>query len=240
MSNKSAEEVLSDYEVEFGPKDGPIIRNLTDKVSNLALRWDVFLYFFAGSRERVEVLNEASGSTANLLKGLLWDNALMRIRQLTDPEKTKNNGNLSLEHLVRIAKKYRDIDLFEAHKITFDVCRTSREYATKYLAHMDLEHSLGDRTTSITRGQTTEAIRAICKFVQEFHLRVRDVDCLIMPIMSSDDHQQFLLRLFQGNQAEKTLRAESYAAAMSGDQRALKRTDIPDWVRENRNPLELF
>lgn len=240
MTNKSAKEVLSDYEAVFGPKDGPIIRNLTDKVSNLALRWGVFLYFFAGRKERVEVLNEASGFTANLLQGLLWDNALMRIRQLTDPEKTKNNDNLSLQHLVRIAKKYRDIDLSEAHETTFGMCRISRDYAAKYLAHMDLAHSLGDKKTRITRGQTTEAIRAICKFVQEFHLRVRDVDCLIMPIMSSDDHQQFLLRLYQGNQAEKTFRAESYAAAMSGDQRALKRTDIPDWVRENRNPLDLF
>lgn len=240
MTVVSEDEVADQYAAIFGKKDGQIVKNLSFKVSNLALRWQMFLYFFCGPTERVDVLNEASGRTAKVLTSLLWDDALLRVRQMTDPAKTKWNDNLSLEHLVRVAHKINGIDLEGDRLRTLEACRPAKEYATKNLAHLDLEHALGDQTTNVTRGQTTEAIRAICKFVQEFHLQVRDTTYVILPIGNSEDESQFLLRLYQGNRAEKDLKAASRAAAEAGDIGAIKRPDIPDWIWERRNPMDLF
>ena len=142
---------------------------------------------FCGPKERVQVLNEASGSTGRLLQGLLWDNTLMRIRQLTDPVKTNNNDNLSLQHLVRIASEANKTDLSELHTATLKICRPSKTYATKYLAHLDLSHAVGNAKSEVTRGQTTEAIKAICRLVEEFHMRVRDVTYILIPIMSPEN-----------------------------------------------------
>jgi hypothetical protein len=241
LTQESAEQVLAGYIEVFGTKDGPIIRNLTDKVSNLAHQWGVFLYFFCGPKERVQVLNDASGSTGQLLQGLLWDNTLMRIRQLTDPSKTNNNDNLSLEHLVRIASETGKADLSELHAATLKICLPSKIYATKYLAHLDLSHAVGDVRSEVTRGQTTEAIKAICRLVQEFHTRVRNVTYMLMPIMSPDNEQQFLLRLHQGNQADEALETAAYQALSEGNWQKAKRDDIPAWVwedRETRNFLD--
>jgi hypothetical protein len=240
MTNRTAEEVLSEYVKDFGPKDGPIVRNLTDKVSDLALRWRVFLYFFCGPRERVDAMSEASGSTTRLIQCLLWDNTLMRIRQLTDPATTGNNDNLSLKHLVRIAKDVRDVDLSEVYVAMLKSCSTSRTYATKWLAHLDLAHSLGDENSEITRGESTKAIRAICEFVQEFHSKARGTHYLIAPTMPIANEQQFLLRLFQGNQTAKDLEAATKKARYEGSWQPGVRTDIPDWVFERHGPLDLF
>lgn len=240
MTNMTGDEVLAAYIAEFGAEDGPIIANLTDRVANLALRWKIFLYFFCGPKERIDVLNKASGMTASLVQNLLWDDALLRVRQITDPAKRGQNNNLSLAHLVRIAAQIRKQDLSAAHKTTLETCGPARIFATKHLAHLDLAHATGGAQSEITRRQTTEAIRAICLFVQQFHAQVRDTTYALLPIMGADDEQQFLLRLHKGNQAEDAIAAASRAAAKSGDWGALRRTDIPDWIHEQRGPLDLF
>lgn len=230
---------LARYIEKFGPKDGPIIRNITFKAATLAWRWRVFLYFFCGPRERVDVLNEASGMMAKLLRDLLWNDTLMRIRQMTDPAKQKANNNLSLEHLVRIAAD-KSVNMSDGYAEAQLRCKLAKTYATKNLAHLDLGHALGDEISNVTRGQTTEAIRAICGFVHKFHFEFLDTDYQLMPMTHHDDEDQFLLRLYQGNQADKAFEAAELAAALAGDWSASNRGIIPPWVKETDELSHLF
>ncbi len=239
MTTLTEDEDAAQYADKFGTKDGQIVQKLTNKVINLTMRWQMFLYFFAGARERVDVLNEASGLTSRVLQGLFWDDALLRIRQMTDLAKTGRDENLSLQQFVIIAKRF-SFDLETAYQQAMSTCKPAKVYANKYLAHLDLPHSLGDLKISVARGATTDAISGICKFVQEFHTKVRGTTHLLVPILHSGNHQQFLLRLYQGNQAAKNLEAASLAAAKAGNWSASNRTDIPDWILERREPMGLF
>ena len=176
---------------------------------------------------------------AKLLSALLLNDALMRIRQITDPAKQRFNDNLSLEHLVRIAAT-RGKDISQSYKKTKKTCKLARDFASKHLAHLDLGHALGDEITSATRGQTTDAIRSICEFVREFHSSVRNADHVLMPITDYANEQQLLLRLYQGNQADKDFEAAALAAALAGDWPALNRADIPRWLSTDDELTDSF
>lgn len=236
MTTLSADQVRAKFVSEFGTIDGIIINNLTNKVSNLILRWNTFLYFYCGPKERVETLNSASGRMARLLADLLWDDTLLRIRQLTDPAKKGKNENLSLAQLTRIAKA-KGVDLESLEATTRNACTPAQTYATKHLAHLDVGHALGDMDSPVTRCQTTAAVKAIAAFVHEFHLSVNGAEYRLTPIRSHDAEEVFLLRLHQGIEAEKVLEAAAIQAHRKGDWGAINRPDIPSWIHDRDDPL---
>ncbi len=113
------------YTEKFGENDAIIIQNITYKVAKLALRWRIFLYLFCGPRERVDALKAASDMMTQMLRDLLWDDALMRVRQLIDPYRQRKDYNLSLEHLSLIAHT-NSIDVFERYRETKEICELCR------------------------------------------------------------------------------------------------------------------
>lgn len=230
MADRSAEEIANDCTSEFGLEDGQIVLKLTNSVSQLSLEWRAFLYFFCGPKERVAVLNQASGLTAQLLQNLLWDNALLKIRKLTDPAIQSGKLNLSLEQLVRIAKDNKQLNISSSFAGLKLSCKTSRLYADKYIAHTDLAHAIGDDTVMVVRRDTTAAVKAIMEFVHGFHSRVRDVHYKLLPLTSVNDEQQFLERIFLGNNAANQKEAEKIAKAKAGDWQALNEPLVPSWI----------
>lgn len=233
MTTRSPEQVLAGHVAEFGFKDSPIIAHLTWKASDPAANWQMFLYVFCGPQDRLEVLNKASAKTAGSLQKLLWDNALLTVGKLTGPKKTKRNANLQIAHLVRIAEG-RDVDLAVAHRQALDACCEARVYATKCLAHLDLVHTMGHQQASLTQGQTTKAIKAICGFVNLFHQKICGTDVQLVPITSSDDERRFLLRLHQGNEAAMAAQKALLDTTMKRDRRLPLGTDVPDWIWDQR------
>lgn len=156
MNTLNADEVRAKYIAEFGEKDVRII----EKVANMALRWRVFLYLYCGPQERVDTLNQASGLMAKMLQDLIWDDTLLRIRQMTDPETQGRNQNLSLHHLVRIADE-KEIDLSSAYETLETACANARNFVRKKIAHLDLPVVMGSQQFDINRKQTTDAVNAI-------------------------------------------------------------------------------
>lgn len=242
MNTLNPDEICAKYIADFGQKDGPIIHHITQKVANLALRWRVFLYLYCGPQERVDTLNAGSGLIAKMLQDLIWDDTLLRIRQLTDHAKQRKGENLSLPHLEIIAGK-KGIDLAGAYQSTSELCAPARAFVDKRIAHLDLQHVLGDIQTDVNRAQTTEAVRAISRFVRTFHSMVRNSQFSLMPHMSPDDETRFLLRLYQGVQLEKVLEAAARQTFMdqnwtqAGVSLGYNRPDIPAWIHERDDPL---
>ncbi|WP_299565775.1 hypothetical protein [uncultured Sulfitobacter sp.] len=233
------DDILENYAELFGVDDGATVKLITDSISQLYKEWNIFLYFFCGPRERVDVLNESSGSTARTLQSMLWDSAVMKVRKLTDPAKSRSNKNLSIENLVRIAFDHSKLDISGSYETTMAEVTDCRKYADKYLVHRDLGHALGKSATSINRKSTTLAIRAIGSFVKTFHMETRDTQYALMPISFAADEQQFLMRLHLGNLKSKELEAERYARAISGEKVEKLEYRLPEWIRddESRHPL---
>lgn len=233
MSSYSAEEVSANYEKMFGEEDGAVVHRLTDSVSQLFHEWRLFLYLFCGRRERVDALNAASGSTAKVLGNLLWDNTVLKIRALTDDEKAGSNRNMSLENLCRIAKRFDVEDLngpFDEMRVK---CAKSRKYADKYLSHRDFHHSVGRKSSTITRGETTASVEAIGSFVRLFHSRVRDTDYQLAPVMGANNEEQFLALLHLGALKYEEMRAAEIEDMRAGRYDSSSRYEWPEWVWAN-------
>lgn len=231
MATKSAEDISREYEDFFGPQDGPIVHRLLTSASQLFLAWRLFLYLFCGPTERVETLNKASGSTARVLQNLLWDNAILKIRALTDEERRGSNRNLSLGCLPRIAKRYEVDDLDNAFTELSETCHACRQYADKYLAHRDFHHSTGKKQVTLTRGETTKSVEAIGAFIRLFHKRVRNVDYCLAPFMGHDDAQQFLAYLHFGAIHQTEMNEALVSDLKAGRYDTRPKYEWPDWIR---------
>lgn len=230
MSSYTAEEVAAKYEDEFGAEDGAVVHRLTESVSQLYHEWRLFLYFFGGPKERVDVLNAASGSTAKVLQNLLWDNAVLKIRALTDYEGTGSNRNMSLENLCRIAKRFDIEDLNGPFVEMRAKCTKSRKYADKYLAHRDFHHSVGRKSSTITRGETTASVKVIGDFVRLFHSQVRDTDYQLAPVMGAGNAEDFLAFLHLGALKQQEMRAEEMDDIKAGHYNTRAKYEWPEWV----------
>jgi hypothetical protein len=238
--DKSRGELENEYLEAFGADGGRAVQIVTNSVCQLYQEWRLFLYFFAGPKERVGVLNDASGLTARTLQNTLWDSALIKVRRLTDPSKQRSNENLSLERLVGIAQESCKIDLKPAYAELIEKVSHCRKYTDKNLVHRDLRNALSVQKQTIDLRTTTDAIRKIGWFVRKFHSLTRDVDYLLMPIAGADDEQRFLLRLHLGNEAALESQKESYQKVQAGDFAALMKPECPDWIYAKKSKSPSF
>lgn len=158
-----------------------------------------------------------------MLSNLLWDNAVLKIRALTDEASINSNKNMSIGHLPRIAKQFGIEELDDAFSETKAVCNKCRKYATKYLAHKDFHHSIGQKETSVTRAETTDLVVAIGELVKQFHSKVRNKNYYLAPYMGPDNEEKFLAFLHFGAMQIADLEAGRYAT----------RSDYewPSWIR---------
>jgi hypothetical protein len=103
VTSKTPDEVVAELGQEFGEDDGKIVAYLTWRASTLAQQWRTFLYFYCGPIERIQVLNEASGTTARLLQDLLWSNTLLTVRvngQASDRRRVVGRKEKSLDRTI--------------------------------------------------------------------------------------------------------------------------------------------
>lgn len=236
----SHDETERNYIEFFGEDDGRTVHIITNSISQLYQEWRLFLYFFTGPKERVEVLNVASGTTARTIQNLLWDSALMKVRRLTDPARSRSNRNLCIQKLVQIAQESCSADLSVSYEDVLGKVKTCRKYTDKHLVHRDLSHALGKAETSIDRKATTEAIRSIGGFIKKFHLITRDTEYLLMPMSGIEDEQQFLMRLYLGNERAIHLEKERYERAMAGELTDFSEYERPEWIVEQKMQTPSF
>lgn len=203
----SRAEIAQQYADFFGEADGAVVHKLTDSVVQLYREWRLFLYFFCGPKERVDTLNHASGMTAFTLQRLLWENAILKVRTLTDPKKTRSNQNLSLERLVEIAERKGVTSIGVALDETRARAKPCMDYASKRIAHRDYDHALGHKVTTLTRSMASEGVEAIGDFMHQFHKDVRDVLYTFAPDMDAESEHRFLAFLHFGAMYEQDLRA---------------------------------
>ena len=230
MTSKSSHEVRSSLIQEFGERDGFLVHVLTSRTAQLALEWRFFLYLFCGPVDRVRVLNDASPIVATTLSNTLWDNALTTIRRLTDNVESSSNRNVSLGHLELIAGELGRDGVAGRFESLQGTAKPIRKYVDKYIAHADYSASKGDGKISITRGETTHAIKEIVSYVSLFHEVVRDTTYCILPVTTAADEQQFLMRLYQGNLFDALEKDEHLASAKSGVYRKNFYDDLPEWI----------
>jgi len=133
----SAEEVLQKRKEELGEEFGTAIYWLDNAVTNAFVELKIFHGLFVHSRERVDVLNQASGLVVMYTSKAIWDSLCMALCRLTDPANTAGNKNLSLGSLNIFLKEKHKKPYQEKVIKAVESAEVFRRRRNKVLAHAD-------------------------------------------------------------------------------------------------------
>jgi hypothetical protein len=146
---RSTPEIEQQHIEAFGDALGSIYHALHNEVLWLHMKWLEYRKLYAGSVERVELLNSTAPFFFHVIQGVVWDDVLLHIARLTDPARDKmGNRNLSL---FQLAETVAEPDLAGQIRNLVNDAKSragfARTWRNKRLAHCDLEHALDQAVT---------------------------------------------------------------------------------------------
>jgi len=116
-------------------------------ITELHAEWKSLLQLFGVSQAQSDFLNKFAGAFFDTVYRTLIRDILLGISRLTDPLSTARRDNLVLERLATLPEVQEDSALSSkvAAKLSEVKAKATsiRDYRNKYLAHLDLEASLG-------------------------------------------------------------------------------------------------
>ena len=81
----------------MGSPLGEIYDILYSQVAWVHIKWSEHRSLYAKSQERIDFLNEAAPAFFASLQNTLWDDVLLHLCRLTDPEMSAGKRNLTLQ-----------------------------------------------------------------------------------------------------------------------------------------------
>jgi hypothetical protein len=140
---RSTPEIERQHLEAFGDQLGPIYHAVHNEVLWLHLKWLEYRKLYAGSAQRVNLLNSTAPFLFHVVQEVLWDDVLLHIARLTDPPAQRAFQNLTLR---RLAESVPDPGLTEEVAALVEAAEsrasTARSWRNKRLAHSDLTHAL--------------------------------------------------------------------------------------------------
>ena len=140
---RTAEEVKEGHVAALGSNLGLLYNHLSDECTWLHMKWREYSELFGTSPERLDVLNAAAGSFFRIVQDVMWDDALLGLARLTDPERTGKYENLSIQALPKYLTdpllSLVESDIESAVKAT----GFARDWRNRRIAHTDLGLALG-------------------------------------------------------------------------------------------------
>lgn len=234
---QSANEARQELIQALGQDNGELVDNLRTDCASLRLYWRIYRSFFGTSKERVDMLNSISGTTAHVLESSLWHEVIFRICRLSDPKtgfrgKSKNVSITRLEDLVEERSK-KEMQKSISEAIAASVF--AKTLRNKLLAHSD-DDVRNNRGVLITRGSrrdVSNAIGKICECVRLYYSVALETQLITHPISNlGNDEVKIIEAIYMGNQEMLRIEAERKRCLSARDYKALEEneTHLPEWV----------
>jgi hypothetical protein len=161
-----SEDVRAQHLSSFGEVLGPLYTALSSDVLWLHIKWLEYRELYAGSSERIRLLNDSAPNFFGMLQSILWHDVLLHIARLTDPPRQPGGENLTLLSLPEVLD---DTDLQAEVETKLDcavaAANFARQYRNKHLAHRDLDHAL-ERAEPLTQGSRQQVEEVLGLFVE--------------------------------------------------------------------------
>jgi len=226
----NGEERRLQYIDKLGKIEGGLFWSVYNHFVILKLEWRIFSEFFRSEPERINLLNNVSGTTALVLQNALRERAVLKVCQITDPAKQGRNRNASLDALFGCYDDLEATALLEAAK---SCAKPLRKLRSQSIAHRDVIHATLDgefqSVSYLDIDASIDSIGAAIVWFAEKYLNTT----LILDITSgySSDEVKLLEVLFHGNVAIKKLRKDALLAAKSGQHEEAQRLlESPKWL----------
>jgi hypothetical protein len=162
----------------MGPSLGDLYDILSNQVSWVHLKWQEYRALFGTSQERLNFLNEAAPAFFGDLQDMFWNDVLLHLCRLTDPQKSGGKPNLTIACLLPLIE---DADMRDRVNGLFGLAkyktRFAREWRNRRVAHREFPGAVGADTRSLTPGsrQNVEdalaAIRSVMNGIELHYLK---------------------------------------------------------------------
>lgn len=162
MTEISPEEVRTAAVKAMGPPLGELYDILGNQVTWVHLKWKEYRALFAQSKERIEFLNEAAPAFFGNLQSTLWDDVVLHLCRLTDPEKSAGKPNLTIECLPPlISDATLRVKVEELLKLANEKTVFARKWRNRRLAHREFPASITADLESLTPGSRHDVEEAL-------------------------------------------------------------------------------
>jgi len=195
------------------PEDlGALYGTLEREVQWLHAKWKIFYQLFVVSEERVKFLGNKAPGFFGIIQEVLRDDIFMALSRLTDPPRTGNKENLSLERFVEQLKESEESDFYrgvskQLNRIQSH-CKPFRDWRNRKIAHRDLPTALEyhpDPLPGINREMIEDALRMIAGLLNRVLKHFEDAETAYEPVFLRGDGNTIVHYL---RQAEKSLRSK--------------------------------
>lgn len=163
--NRTSEETKREYVEKMGAELGTIFNLLWSEVVSVNWTWNEFLELYVKKPSRIELLNKSAAFFFKTIQSVLWDNTLLHISRLTDPEKSAGKANLSIQQLPGLVSPELRPELQNLVSLAIKKSAFSRDWRNRYIAHRDLNLTISDEPVKplqiASSENVNEALRAI-------------------------------------------------------------------------------
>src|SRR5438093_1029198 len=112
----TAEEVEQRYVEAMGSELGRLFSRLFNECVWLHIKWQEYVALFGKDESRVDLLNKAAPGFFHVVQETLWDDLLLHIFRLTDPDKK----TLTLQRLPALVKAAIQLEITKSLKVVLD------------------------------------------------------------------------------------------------------------------------
>ncbi|MGR3661758.1 MAG: AbiU2 domain-containing protein [Paracoccaceae bacterium] len=242
MGNLTAEEAKDAVIEQLGRPLGENMYWLGNAFTNLHIEWRIFKGLFVHGKERVEVLNLASGLVAMYASKTLFESVLLGLCRITDPAETgRGRGakkNLTLETLSsQVPEEFRQ----EYSKLVATAqaeTKFARDRRNRVIAHADLFVATNvEEADAATVKNVDDALKCIDLVLNFVNQKLRDSTTLYSDaIIQLDNERTFLRALYLGNRTWKDLLDRQTVAVKKRDmgeiRKIRKEMELPKWIDE--------
>jgi hypothetical protein len=162
---EAEDESRADSVAKMGAALGNIRYELFSQIALLHIRWKSYRAFFAGSQGIIDLLNATAPSFFYDLERIMWEDVLLHLCRVTDPQETMKKGNLTIQ---RLAPLVSNLIVKKELEILIDtaIAKTAfaRDWRNRRLAHTALPPMPGEVAKPLataSRQHVEEALAAI-------------------------------------------------------------------------------
>lgn len=212
-TERSPDQVKSDYIAQLGPELGEFFHSLTNDLTWLHAKWQQYRGLFGTDEARIALVNRSAAFCFHVVQDSLWDDVLLHICRLTDPATSLGRfKNLSFAALPPLLHAHSALQQHVEPLVS--QCRAAakfaRDHRDKRLAHRDLDHALGRVATplgGISRRDVEEVLEAFRNVMQPIYNQLLDTTMMYEDVIVRGDADALIVALKRAEKFEQLLKA---------------------------------
>lgn len=162
MASTSADQHKTECIAKMGAELGALFAALWQEIAFLHGKWQEFVELYGANEKRIDLLNDAAPTFFGHLQDILWEDILVGLCRLTDPEKSAGRPNLTVQALPKLVddKSLRDtINLLVQEAVK--LIDFSRDWRNRRIAHSDFELAVNDHAQPLKPGSRQDVRKAL-------------------------------------------------------------------------------